>query len=96
MSISVQTMLQKIEKELHEAKGQGDQARVRERVHAIKTLCELILDQPQNSSVASTYRKQAIEPPSIQLQPSMQAPNMGQTKPMKMDDTANGDSLFDF
>ncbi|MBN6884983.1 uncharacterized protein DUF5327 [Cytobacillus horneckiae] len=96
MSISMETMLHKIEKELQAAKGQNDQARMRERVHAIKAICELILDQPNELSKHTMFNAvspQPIQPQQQQVQPVQ---TVGQPKPMKMEDEANGDSLFDF
>ncbi len=35
-----------MEEKIKEAKGTGSDAVIRERVHAIKTMCELILEEP--------------------------------------------------
>ncbi|KAF0819117.1 MULTISPECIES: YwdI family protein [unclassified Cytobacillus] len=91
MNISVQKLLGKMEKELLEAKGSSSDARIRERVQAIKSLCELVLDESDTgntaavSSISHTYS----------AQPTAQPANL-QPKKMQMDDEANGDSLFDF
>jgi hypothetical protein len=78
-----------MEKELVEAKNSSSEARIRERVQAIKSLCELVLEESETgstvaASVSHTYSTPAAQ--SANLQP----------KKMKMDDEANGDSLFDF
>ena len=52
MNISVEKLLHKIEEELKEAKGTNSDAKIRERVHAIKTMCELILEE--STTVTST------------------------------------------
>ncbi|KAB2333146.1 YwdI family protein [Cytobacillus depressus] len=89
MNISVQQLLWKMEEELKEAKGSATSARLRERVHAIKALCELILDEPaQNKEAFSSY-----VPPTTQ---QVQSSSIQQVKRMEMDDDANGESLFDF
>ncbi|MCM3705453.1 MULTISPECIES: YwdI family protein [Cytobacillus] len=91
MNISVQKLLGKMEKELLEAKSSSSDARIRERVQAIKSLCELVLDESDAgnvgavSSISHTYNA----PPAAQ-------PANLQPKKMQMDDEANGDSLFDF
>ncbi|GLB59124.1 YwdI family protein [Cytobacillus sp. NCCP-133] len=91
MNISVQKLLGKMEKELLEAKTGQSEARIRERVQAIKALCELVLEEsdtvistPAAASSSRTYSAPAAEPANLQ------------PKKMKMDDEANGDSLFDF
>ena len=45
MNISVEKLLHKIEEELKGAKGTNSNAKIRQRVHAIKTMCELILEE---------------------------------------------------
>ncbi|OHX45885.1 YwdI family protein [Cytobacillus oceanisediminis] len=91
MNISVQKLLGKMEKELLEAKSSSSDARIRERVQAIKSLCELVLEESDTGSVSDvasishTYNA----PPAAQ-------PAGLQPKKMQMEDEANGDSLFDF
>lgn len=107
MNISLQKLLLKMEEELRLAKGAETEAAIREKIHAIKTLCELLLDNPVQQSpdrgVTNTSdRVQVQSPPSQtafqQQMPGTQqpAPLMPQPKKLKMDDEANGDSLFDF
>lgn len=90
MNISVQKLLGKMEKELYEAKASPSEARIRERVQAIKSLCELILEESDTGStsvapsISHTYSSQPAQPANVQ------------PKKMQMDDEANGDSLFDF
>ncbi|MEH7123326.1 YwdI family protein [Bacillus sp. JJ1503] len=92
MNISVQQLLGKMEKELKEAKDSSTTAKLRERIHAIKSLCELILDEPAQekgeSSSISSYTAPAVQ----HVQPA----SIQQPKRMEMDDSANGESLFDF
>lgn len=92
LNISVQQLLGKMEKELKEAKDSSTTARLRERIHAIKSLCELILDEPaqenRESPSISSYMAPTVQP----AQPAaIQLP-----KRIEMDDSANGESLFDF
>lgn len=90
MSISIQKMLSKMEAEIQEARGLNDAA-IRERVHAIKALCEVILDQP-------TEAPQIQQQPIITPQPNIIQPQQISLneKPIKMGNEANGDSIFDF
>ena len=90
MNISVQQLLRKIEDELKQAKSSNFEARIRERIHAIKALCELALDespksisQPEKAPSVSFSKEQII---NVQSRPAR----------LKMDDEANGESLFDF
>jgi hypothetical protein len=92
LDISVQKLLLKMEQELQAAKSSGKTSHVRERVQAIKTLCELVLESQtgevtRSNPVIPTIREQQILTPSpIQTQP----------KKLQIDDESNGDSLFDF
>ena len=54
MNISVEKLLHKIEEELKEAKGTNSDAKIRERVHAIKTMCELILEESTTVTSSTT------------------------------------------
>ena len=63
MNISVEKLLHKIEEELKEAKGTNSDAKIRERVHAIKTMCELILEE-STTVTSTTTTSAAINKPS--------------------------------
>lgn len=91
MNISVQQLLGKIEDELKQAKASGSEARIRESIHAIKALCELALDEKPQAG-------QPVEKPVIPVLPKEQIipAVQGQPRRLKMDDDANGESLFDF
>lgn len=90
MNISVEQLLGKIEDELKQAKASGSEARMRERIHAVKALCELVLDD-------RTKTVQLVEKPVVTSLPKEQViPVQGQPQRLKMDDDANGESLFDF
>lgn len=94
-TISIGKLLEKMEEELKLAKGSASDARIRERIHSIKTLCELILEEParpvETGRIAEPVRfVQPVSPPV------MQPLTINQAKPLKMDDESNGDSLFDF
>lgn len=95
MDISVQKLLLKMDQELQAAKSSGTNSQVRERVQAIKTLCELVLESqmgettrelPRANLMIPTNEKQILTPSPLQTQP----------KKLQIDDESNGDSLFDF
>lgn len=95
MDISVQKLLLKMDQELQAAKSSGTNSQVRERVQAIKTLCELVLESqmgettrelPRANPMVPTNEKQILTPSPLQTQP----------KKLQIDDESNGDSLFDF
>lgn len=95
MDISVQKLLLKMEQELQAAKSSGTNSQVRERVQAIKTLCELVLESqmgepthelPRANPMIPIKEKQILTPSPLQTQP----------KKLQIDDESNGDSLFDF
>lgn len=90
MNISVQKLLGKIEEELRQAKSSDSEARMREKIYAVKTLCELVLEEQSSSANA---------PQSFSTPAPIQTPVMnpyGQVQKMKIDEESNGDSLFDF
>jgi len=95
LNISIGQLLSKMENELHEARTSAESARMRERVHAIKMLCELILEEPESERKPSAPMIKTFAAQNVQQH---QPINIQQTKPLKMDDDddANGESLFDF
>jgi hypothetical protein len=106
VNISMQKLLSKMEEELKRAKAAESEAMQRERIHSIKTLCELVLDEPpENNRGFTAPAKQVVQQQYIQPQPSIPqqqmpvnqpSPMIPQPKKLQMEDEANGDSLFDF
>jgi hypothetical protein len=103
MNISLQKLLLKMEEELKRAKSAESEAMQRERIHSIKTLCELVLDEPSGGDVTTPVRQGAqqfvpAQPINHQQQIPVNEPSQMITQPKKleMEDNANGDSLFDF
>lgn len=95
MNISVEKLLDKIGAELEEAKRASSAAKIRERAQAIKTLCELILDEASTTEKKTDSVK--VSQPVQQLVVPQSAPQMMPAKErMVMDDDANGESIFDF
>jgi hypothetical protein len=100
MNISVEKLLHKIEEELKEAKGTHSDAKIRERVHAIKTMCELILEE-STTVTSMTTTSAAINKPSnlIVSNPAYtgQVASMpNQQERLIIDEESNGESIFDF
>jgi len=100
MNISVQKLLAKIEDQLKEAKTSGSsEATIRERVYAIKSLCELVLEQESTNRISEPYSKPLYQPAITQPSPvQVQQPQPMQPMqtPKLNTDEGNGDSLFDF
>jgi hypothetical protein len=108
MDISLQKLLLKMEEELRLAKSAESQITQRERIHSIKTLCELVLDEPvkngtgkavySNAAPQAAPQYAAVQPsiPQPQVPVSQPSPMMPQPRKLEMEDNANGDSLFDF
>lgn len=86
MNITVDKIIEKMMKELQIAKQEGNSAKVREHFLAIRTLCDLVLDEAP------------AEKPVLQKMMTTQIPTTTNfPTPVKLDDDeANGDSLFDF
>jgi hypothetical protein len=92
LNISVQKLLGKIEEELRQAKQSDTEAKMREKIYAVKTLCELVLEeQPSQETAVKT-----LSPSPAPVQTQMLNPTYGQPPKMKIDEESNGDSLFDF
>ncbi|NMD72322.1 YwdI family protein [Bacillus sp. DNRA2] len=95
MNIPLHKLLQKMEEEIRKAQTTSSEANIRERVQAIKTLCELVLDE-----AGSDVQVKAIPALGVGVSSSMfqaQSQPVRQPPGRKLDeDEANGDSLFDF
>ena len=105
MNISLQKLLLKMEEELKRAKSAESDAVCRERIHSVKTLCELVLDEPPQQSRGVTAPVEQAAQHFVPSQPSIPQQQMPvnqpstmipQPKKLEMEDNANGDSLFDF
>ncbi|MDF2570799.1 MAG: hypothetical protein K0R55_2403 [Sporomusa sp.] len=103
MNISVDKLLSKIEQELQQAKNSSKSESLRERVHSIKILCELILDEkpgknetPITPGFQPAMNQQVFQQPVMGQQIYQQPVSLNQPKKIEMEDEANGDSLLDF
>ncbi|MFX3625037.1 MAG: YwdI family protein [Ectobacillus sp.] len=85
MQVSIDAILNKMAKELALAQQtKQDIQKIREHVMAIRTLCDLVLEEQKEARPAQPqFAPQAIAPASIKL-------------PYFEEDDANGDSLLDF
>lgn len=85
MSVSYQMVLMKMQKEINEALQTHSETAIRERIYGIKTLCDLVLEEDREIrkkplQTVSQSSRTVIEPPKV----------------LKMEEGANGDSIFDF
>jgi len=87
VTISNHSLLKKIEEEVLKAKQAQDSSQQKQHVYTIKTLCDLILEQETES---------AVEAPRIVNPAPVSTLIHEKSQPLKTDDGANGDSLFDF
>lgn len=71
MNISMQKLLLKMEEELMLAKQADNGSAQRERIHSIKTLCELVLDEPVRQ-VGGKQEYRGAEPKQPQEQAAPQ------------------------
>lgn len=90
MNISIQKMLGKIEKELQAAKNVSSASLVREKIYAIKTMCDLILEESETE-----WPTEVEAAKFVSASPSGKI-NVQQPRRMEMEDDANGESIFDF
>jgi hypothetical protein len=86
MAITTEMLLEKMEQELAKAKQAMPAEQFREHIYAVKALCEVLLESGK-----------AVQPDE---QPLPAGPSVPKTvlksEPLKMEDGANGDSIFDF
>lgn len=99
MNISHQSVLSRIEQEVRKAKQAEKSDSVKQHIYTIKTLCEVMLDTP-NEAGRQNFQP-SITPPQIQpmvQQPLPQKPavTINQEEKLETEDGANGDSIFDF
>lgn len=87
MTISNHSLLKKIEEEVLKAKQLQDSSMQKQHVYTIKTLCELILEQGTESVSESSHPVNPVPITTLTYEKS---------QPLKTDDGANGDSIFDF
>ncbi|WP_018661291.1 YwdI family protein [Heyndrickxia acidiproducens] len=90
MAITMGMVLDKIEEELMKAKQSGSEPQKREHVYAIKALCEILLETNETKQPDTKPAGQIAVPQAIPSVPEIKS------RPLKMDDGANGDSIFDF
>ncbi|WP_276210681.1 YwdI family protein [Heyndrickxia coagulans] len=82
MAITTEMLLEKMEQELAKAKQAMPAEQLREHIYAVKALCEVLLE----SGKAEQPLPAGPSVPKTVLKP----------EPLKMEDGANGDSIFDF
>lgn len=105
MNISVTKIIDKMISELQLAKVEGDHTKVKQHVQAVRTLCDLVLDDSQLEPVAN-QQMVINSPKKINSAPlvSPYVPPVSQAAPVSNlptgtkleEEDANGDSLFDF
>ncbi|MDQ0856990.1 YwdI family protein [Bacillus sp. V2I10] len=93
MDIHISKLLAKMEKEIQRAMQGSSDSEVRERLLAVKTLCDLVLEE-QAEERYETKQTSPNQLDALQLQKMMGASNFNNKK--KEEDGVNGDSIFDF
>jgi hypothetical protein len=91
MNISMLQLLEKMNEEMHQAiqeVSSQQERHLRDRLVAIKTLCELAMNQQTEKVTPPAVR-------SVESNPVL-VPSQSSSKRMEISDGANGDSLFDF
>lgn len=95
MSITMLQLLEKINEELEHASGAlsaQQEEQMRDRLVAIKTLCELALNQPVKTVTTSSVFPQSMVAATVN-QPQRV---LETAKRVSTEDGANGPSIFDF
>jgi hypothetical protein len=96
MDIHISKLLAKMEKEVRMAMNGSSESEVRERLLAVKTLCDLVLEERSGESQESVKPKlqasKPLEMDALQLQKMIGASSFNKKK----EEVDSGDSLFDF
>ncbi|WP_226036246.1 DUF5327 family protein [Aquibacillus saliphilus] len=91
MAISSQAVLSKMIKELQVATTVKDQEAVREHVHAVRLLCDLLLDDPETVEIDQEQEMKKM------IGATDQQPIKDKKSTPSLDhDEGNGKSIFDF
>lgn len=89
MQVSVEAVLNKLTSELAAARQQQNTAKVREHLAAIRALCDLILEEQQETQAAPVI----LEQRPVYTAP---APTFSPAPVLLKEEGANGGSLLDF
>ncbi len=87
--ISYQAVLQQLEKQIADASNAANEQQIREKLTAIRALCDVVLDFPVEVPKAQPKNL----PQMLATEPT---PSSLYTAKIEEDDGANGDSIFDF
>jgi hypothetical protein len=97
MNIPHHSVMKRMEQELAKAKSADKARQIREHIHSIKVLCEVLLEENnQEVSFNAPVQPQQTLPYAPQQQPVQKPVSIQKEEPLETDDGANGDSLFDF
>lgn len=96
MNVSYRALLEKMEHELRRAKEVQDGSQLHKHMYAIKALAEVILEEGKTAG-ASRQASPIVKPYISASTPVASEPlTITSPEPIKTEDGANGDSLFDF
>jgi hypothetical protein len=98
MNISHVSLINKMEQELSKAKKAERAQNIREHLHSIKALCEVMLENESLQSGPALSTNNAVQP-QMTTQLGNQQPQtvrISEESKLETDDGANGDSLFEF
>ena len=96
MHISSRTLLSKMAEKVNEARVETDAAKIRELIQAVKTLCEVILEDPAPHSTGQKTPENVVPMQIQQSSATVETSGPLKEKRLVTDDGANGDSIFDF
>ena len=93
MQISYKTLLKKMNHHIQAASTEQSEGKIREHIRAVKTLCEIILDEEVQATTAAYSPQPGISAPVRTGAPKTTTLS---EKRLETDDGANGESIFDF
>jgi hypothetical protein len=95
MEVSHKIILNKLEEKVKAAKSAENETLLRQHLEAVKTLCELILEERTMEKSMAGPREVSYSPGTVETRPLQPAVQSLSEKKLNVDD-ANGDSIFDF
>jgi hypothetical protein len=98
MNISHVSLINKMEQELSKAKKAERAQNIREHLHSIKAMCEVMLENGGQQSGSAVFTNEVNQPQMAAPLGNQQSQTVKMTEESKLetDDGANGDSLFEF
>ncbi|MBO0991607.1 YwdI family protein [Bacillus sp. SD088] len=96
MGVSYEVLLAKMQEEINKAKHASEMSTRKAHLYTVKTLAELGIGGEELNQHAEKKEKVSEFTPTFTQQTQSKPISIPQSEPIKTEDGANGDSIFDF